>query len=151
MKTKIFVLHLKEILYTAAFALLGILLVVLIVVLFLPGSKEKTLSESTYTAETGSEATYKKGDYDASVTLGDQTLTLRVTVTDSSIEAISFIDLSEDCKTMYPLLIPSLEDLTKQIIDSQSLDDVVYPDERKYTSMVLLDAIGKALEAASQK
>ena len=150
MKTKILVLHLKEILYTAAFALLGILLVVLIVVLFLPSAKEKTTVESAESLSTD-QLKYKKGDYDANVTLGDQSLTLRVTVTDSSIEAISFIDLSEECKTMYSLLISSLEDLTKQILDTQSLDEIVYPDERKYTSMVLLDAIQKALNAASQK
>ena len=39
-KTKIIVLHMKEIIYTAIFAALGILLIILLVVMFRPGGKK---------------------------------------------------------------------------------------------------------------
>ena len=48
-KTKIVVLHMKELLYTALFAVLGILLVVLLFVLFLPGDSENTPPSGTQT------------------------------------------------------------------------------------------------------
>ena len=42
-RTKIIVLHMKEIIYTAIFAALGILLIVLLVIMFRPGAgKEET-------------------------------------------------------------------------------------------------------------
>ena len=41
-KTKIIVLHMKEIIYTAVFAALGILLIILLIVMFRPGGKDKS-------------------------------------------------------------------------------------------------------------
>ena len=42
-KTKIFVLHMKEIIYTAVFSVLAIVLILLLVFMFLPGhSKNET-------------------------------------------------------------------------------------------------------------
>ncbi len=49
---------------------------------------------------------------------------------------------------MYPLIQPSFEDLADQIIKNQSLEGVTYPDDSKYTSMILLDAITSSLNKA---
>ena len=49
---------------------------------------------------------------------------------------------------MYPLVEPSFEDLTEQILEVQNLDEVTYADENRYTYMVLLDAVESALEQA---
>lgn len=47
-KTKIFVLHMKEIIYTAVFAVLAIVLILLLVFMFLPGhSKNETPEKNT--------------------------------------------------------------------------------------------------------
>ena len=52
-KTKIVVLHLKEVVYTAIFAVLGILLVLLLIFMFLPDDKDKAAKETMkYTGET---------------------------------------------------------------------------------------------------
>ena len=40
-KTKIIVLHMKEIIYAAVFAALGILLIILLIVMFRPGGKDQ--------------------------------------------------------------------------------------------------------------
>ncbi|MDE7199971.1 MAG: hypothetical protein K2O15_13975, partial [Lachnospiraceae bacterium] len=50
--------------------------------------------------------------------------------------------------TMYPLIQPSFEDLADQIIKNQRLEGITYPDDSKYTSMILLDAITTSLEKA---
>ena len=52
-KTKIVVLHMKELIYTAIFVALGILFVVLLVMMFLP-DKENTPAPEEETVETGS-------------------------------------------------------------------------------------------------
>ena len=50
-KTKIVVLHLKEVVYTAIFAVLGILLILLLIFMFLPDDKDKAAEETMkYTA-----------------------------------------------------------------------------------------------------
>ena len=43
---------------------------------------------------------------------------------------------------------PSLDALAQQIYASQSLENITYSEENKYTSMMLLDAIAAALEKA---
>lgn len=46
-KTKIVVLHLKELIYTGIFAALGILFVILLIIMFLPKNKNGTLSSES--------------------------------------------------------------------------------------------------------
>ena len=45
-KTKIIVLHMKEIIYTGIFAILGIILIIFLILLFVPGDDSNTLLES---------------------------------------------------------------------------------------------------------
>ncbi len=49
---------------------------------------------------------------------------------------------------MYPLMEPAVENLAEQIISSQSLDNITYPEENQYTSIVILDAVSRALDKA---
>ena len=49
---------------------------------------------------------------------------------------------------MYPLMEPTLDALSTQICESQSTENITYSEENKYTSMLLLDAINKALDKA---
>ena len=67
---------------------------------------------------------------------------------EKNINAIRLVNLDEAVTTMYPLIQPSFEDLADQIIQNQSLEGVTYPDDSKYTSMILLDAITSSLEKA---
>ena len=43
---------------------------------------------------------------------------------------------------------PALDALSEQICQTQSTENITYTEENKYTSMMLLDAIEKALEKA---
>ena len=156
-KTKIVVLHMKEIIYTGIFAVLGILLIVLLVVLFLPGGGEKdeTPSEPEETTETESSseetagsALYIPGVYNTELVLNDQTVNVEVIVNQSGISSIQLVNLSEAVTTMYPLLEPTLESLTEQICEKQSLEGITYAQDSKYTSLVLLEAIRGALDKA---
>ena len=42
----------------------------------------------------------------------------------------------------------SINDLSNQIINSQSLENITYTDDCKYTYMILLDAISTTLDKA---
>ena len=144
-KTKIVVLHVKELIYTGIFALLGILFIVLLIIMFLP-KEEKKETMSTVTQTTTN--SYVPGVYTTSLILNDNVVEIEVTVDEKNINSIRLINLDEAVATMYPLIQPSFEDLANQIITSQSLENVTYPDESKYTSMILLDAITTSLNKA---
>ena len=143
-KTKIVVLHLKELIYTGIFAVLGILFIILLVVMFLPKDKEsKKEEEPSSTA-----VTYEPGTYSTSLSLNGSSVSIEVDVAENGITDLRLVNLDEAVTTMYPLVEPSFEDLTNQILEIQNLDEITYADENRYTYMVLLDAIESALEQA---
>ena len=49
---------------------------------------------------------------------------------------------------MYPLIAPSLNHIATQVLQKQSLDEITSPQENRYTSQMLLNAVSDALELA---
>ena len=163
-KTKIVVLHLKELIYTGIFAVLGILFIVLRIIMFLPHNKksEKPVSPRGTGTVTGNESetngrnetqsietSYIPGVYTTSLVLSDHTVDVEVIVDRDCVTSIRLVNLDEAVTTMYPLLEPAIESIAGQIYEKQSLDGITYADENKYTSLVLLQAIQAALEKAA--
>ena len=144
-KTKIIVLHLKELIYTGIFALLGILFIILLIIMFVPKDKSE---KNGGTVETPAPS-YVPGIYTTSLVLNDNTVDVAVTVDDTNINDIRIVNLDEAVATMFPLLEPSFDDLANQILKNQSLDNITYSDDNKYTSMVLLNAIKTTLDKAA--
>ena len=68
-KTKIVVIQMKELIYTAIFAGLGILLIVLLIIMFLPDKSNKEKTGST-------NQIYTPGVYTSQIKLVDTTLNL---------------------------------------------------------------------------
>ena len=141
-KTRIVVLHMKEVIYTAIFLVLGLLMIVLLLIMFGPSKDKETASSvQTTSALTGQ---YLPGVYTTAIELNDNTFDVQVTVDSSHINSIELINLSESTAAMYPL-----KELASQIYEKQSLEDITYEDDNKYTSMLLLEAIKSALAKAS--
>lgn len=155
-KTKIVVLHMKELIYTAIFAVLGILFIVLLAMMFLPGKDKDKGGEPQAEDTSGSEpvmaevsSLYIPGIYTTELVLGSETVDVEVIVDKDSITSIRLVDLSEDITTVYPLLQPTMDSICEQIYASQSLESVTYTAESKYTSLVLLEAIQASLDKAA--
>lgn len=138
-KTKIVVLHMKELIYTLIFAGLGILLIILLLFMFLPREKD---GESVPTMG------YVAGVYTSSIMCGDSTVDVQVIVDENQIQSISMINLDETVATMYPLMQPALENISEQVIEKQSTEGITYSSDNQYTSIVLLNAIENALSKA---
>ena len=138
-KTKIVVLHTKEVIYTGIFVVLAVVLAVL---LFLMFGKNKNANPAS------ADAIYHAGVYTSPITLNDNTFDVEVKVDENHINSISLVNLSETTTAMYPLVEPALDALSDQIYTSQSTENITYSEENKYTSMLLLEAIDSALEKA---
>ncbi|MDD6306789.1 MAG: hypothetical protein PUA75_07560 [Clostridiales bacterium] len=138
-KTKIVVLHMKELIYTAIFVGLGILLIILLLFMFLP---EKEEGESVPTMN------YVAGVYTSSIMFNDNTVDVQVIVDENRINSISLVNLDETVTTMYPLMEPAVENISKQVIEKQSTEGITYSSDNQYTSIVILNAIENALSKA---
>lgn len=139
-KTKIVVLHMKEIIYTAVFAALGILLIILLAVMFRPDSGPQ---------DTDADKQYTPGIYTSSLTLNNANLEVEVSVDESHINSIRFSNLDETVAAMFPLIQPAIEDIAEQVYETQSLDDISLPEDTPYTSQMILDAIKEAVDKAA--
>ena len=91
---------------------------------------------------------YTPGQYTTTLTFNGSAADVKVTVDENSITAIDLDNLEESVSVMYPLMEPALEELTAQILETQSLDNISYAEDRQYTSMLLLDAIASSLQQA---
>lgn len=140
-KTRIIVLRMKELIYTGVLIALGLLLIILLIVIFSPKDTDSGASPDT-------EPSYVPGIYTTSLMLNDRTVDIAVTVDENNINDIRMIHIDEAVTTMFPLLEPAFDDLANQIVRNQSVSDIAYSDDNKYTSLVLLDAIKASLSKA---
>ena len=138
-KTRIVVLHMKEVIYTVIFAALAILLILLLVFMFRSGKKGADAQETMK---------YVSGVYTSSIALNNQAMDVKVVVDDNRINSISLDNLDETAATMYPLMQPALDQISQQIYEKQSTEGITYDEANQYTSTVLLNAIKDALSKA---
>ena len=138
-RTKIVVLHMKEIIYTAIFAALGIILVILLVIMFRPDRSAQADAPEKYTP----------GIYTSTLTLDHTNLEVEVSVDAARINSIRFSNLDEAVTTMYPLIQPAIEEIAEQVCETQSLDEVSLSQDTPYTSRLILDAVREAVEKAA--
>ena len=148
-KTKIVVLRRKQL------KLAGILcaLLLCLLVLFLIGNLRSTENKTSYPADeladTSSTALYTPGIYTTELVLGGQTVDVEVILSENSIDSIQLVNLDESITTMYPLLQPTFDDIYSQILMTQSVENIMYSSDNKYTSLVLLEAIRNSVEKGS--
>ena len=135
-RTKIVVLHMKEIIYTAIFAALALLVIVLLIFMFGTGKKDSAVKN---------EKQYTPGTYTST------NLEVEVSVDAYKINSIRFSNLDETVTTMFPLIQPAIEEIAEQIYETQSPDSITLSEDTPYTSQLILDAVSEAVEKAAVK
>lgn len=155
-KTKIFVLHMKEVIYTGIFIFLGLIFLILLAIMFLP---RKTAVDSSVSAtETNLNISapqppatnkYTPGIYAATLEVSGNTLEMQLIIEETGISDVSFTQLDETIETMYPLFTPVLDSIAEQLRNGTSLEYITYESSQKYTAEILLDTIETVLKTAA--
>lgn len=140
-KTKIIVIQMKEIIYTALFIGIGILLIILLVFLFKPKSSDNAESQNT-------SALYNAGTYTSQIMLNNTALNLELKVDPERIKSVKLVNIDESVTTMFPLLEPALAQIEDQLINNQNITDINISESSKYTQTLLIDAISEVLDKA---
>ncbi len=152
---KIMVFRLKELIYISLFIVFGIILFFFIIKMFSSdtqgnsASSGELMSDATPTSEVVAEVSYIPGVYSSSLVLNNCSLEVMVCVDKNHINSISVKNLDESISAMYPLIEGSINDISNQIVNSQSLSDIKYTEDCRYTYMILLDAIQSAINKAT--
>lgn len=141
-KTKIVVLHMKELIYTAIFAALAILFIILLVYMF----SKKDTDEAM---ETMAQSEYVPGVYTTSLTLNNNVIDVEVVVDENHINSVRLVNINEAVTIMFPLVEPAFDSIAGQIYEGVELSNITYDEESRYTSQALLQAIQTSLDKAS--
>lgn len=136
---KMIVIQLKELIMTILFVILGVILLGILIYIFIP--KDKTINESN---------SYIPGVYKSSIMLGNTTADIEVVIEGNKIKSIGFTELDEMQKEFYPLVQTTMADMSKKIVQSQSLD-MEFPDDAFTTGNMLLGAVKNALDQAQEQ
>ena len=138
MQNKIIVLHMKEVIYTGIFLLLAVILAIVLFFMFGSGQKKSASADA--------KSLYKPGIYTSSIDLNENTFDLEVTVDSDRVTSIRLVNFKRKHRSHVSSHEPALESLASQIYTSQSLENIQYSEDQKYTSMILLNAIETALK-----
>lgn len=112
-------------------------------------SSEQSKKDTKKSEQATSDKTYSPGVYTSSLMLNNSSLEIEVCVDVNRIQSISIKNMDEAITTMYPLMENSVNDLENQIVNSQSLENITYTDDCRYTYLILLDAVNQALSKAT--
>ena len=177
---KFMVLHIRELIYTAVFILLGIVLIFSLVIMFSNNSDSdgaaanpessylenvtpdnNTMNDNSVNMETeeatsiitaGPDTTkYEPGVYTSCITLNGNAMDITVTLDSDHINAITIDNISDSIATMYPLVQPAFEDIANQIVNTQSLENIQFDQDCQYTYTLLYDAISDIINQHVEK
>lgn len=159
--TKIVVLRSKELVYALVLLVVSVLIIMVAVSLFMPSgddaatppaqtTEEPSLEESSEadTDTTSMLDTYVPGIYTSTLQLGNANVELQITVDKNHINSITMTNIDESVATLYPLMSPTLSELSAAILAQQSVENISYTDENRYTSMLLMQVITATLDKA---
>ena len=139
-KTKIVVVRMKNLIFTGVLIGIAILMLFMIISVLVSGRKSA--------APAMAPSLYVPGVYSSSVLLNGSSLDVQVTVDDNYITSVELVNLDETIQTMYPLIPSAMNELSDQILEKQSVDNITYSQVNQYTSMVLMTAVEDALKKA---
>lgn len=131
--TKFMVIKFKELLKTAVFAILGVLIIIAIIYFLVPRGEETAL--------------YEPGVYTSSITLDNEKINVEVTVDETRIKNIALVHTTESLPVFYPLFEETVGSIGDEIVKKQSLN-VTMPEEASVTAQLLMEAVSDSLNQA---
>lgn len=109
-------------------------------------STDEALGEATEESAPLPQTAYEPGVYTTVMSLGGSDLSVTVTVDADRISHVDIANIDETVTAMYPLLPTVLDSINSQISGVGSIDEITYPEEQAYTTILICDAIKRALE-----
>ena len=135
--TKFVVVKAKELVKTAVFAVLGVIILVGLITFFLHmGNDENT-------------GMYRDGTYYGEMHTGTEVTEIAVKIRNDEIISVSMKEPTESVAVFYPLLERTAETVAERVIETQSLA-VEVEQESAYSAQLVLDAIAACLEQAKR-
>lgn len=146
---KIVVLKLRELIYTGIFLFFGVILILLLVTMFRGDQPDDSDMAEPATPTSASAASLQPGLYTTELTMGGNAFSLELRVQSDQKKSLQLVPVhapsgditkEEYLATMYPLVEPALDILTRTLTEGALLSEVTFSLENQYTGTLLLQA-----------
>ena len=137
--TRIVVWKMKDLIKIGIIAVVGLAAIIALVIALTPSGGGS--------AGTSGRAVFVPGTYSAQIILHNEPVSINVTVTEREITAVEMGEMMPSQQVMYPLFVPTMEALSREIIRRQTTN-VTIDSGAVVTSSILLNAVNVALEQA---
>ena len=97
-------------------------------------------------AQSNGDQKYEAGVYTKELTIGDSVVNLQLSLDEDRVKAVEFVNLSESVETMYPLMQPTVEKLSKQLAAGKTMEEIVVSEDTQYTEKVLVETVSEMLK-----
>lgn len=124
----------RELIKTAVFAVLGVIILVGLIVFFLNMGKQ--------------DGAYRDGTYYAEMRLGGETAEVAVTIAEGRITEVSMAE-AETVAVFYPLLEAAAQEVGQAVVETQSAE-VSLESENPHSAQAVLEAVAACLEQAER-
>jgi len=142
--TRIFVLQMKDLIRIGIFTLLGLALVILLVVLFVPRGRGN-VPEDEEGVHSGQR--FIPGTYVSTIILNNEPVQVRVEVSEEDILMVYLSGMDDVQRTFYPLFEPRMQDLAEEVLRYQTA--LIQPQtDYPVTTGILHEAVIAALRLA---
>lgn len=132
--TKFMVVKARELIKTAVFAVLGVIILVGLIVFFLNMGKQ--------------DGAYRDGTYYAEMQLGGETAEVAVTIAEGRITEVSMAE-AETVAVFYPLLEAAAQEVGQAVVETQSAE-ISLESENPHSAQAVLEAVAACLEQAER-
>lgn len=134
-RTRFMVVKAKELIKTAVFAVLGVIILVGLIAFFLNMGKH--------------DGAYRDGTYYEEMQLGEETAEIAVTIVEGRIAEVSMEEATEAVAVFYPLLAEVTETVGQAVIENQSAE-IAVESENPHSAQAILDTVAACLEQAER-
>ena len=135
-KTRIVVVQMKQIIKTAIFVIIGLILIIGLIILILPNNPSNNQISHT--------GAFIPGIYSSYIVLHNHPIRVAVRVDYDRILDISLSDMNEIQEVFYPLFRPTLASISEQVVRYQTTQ-IDIPIEIQHTGRILLNAVDNAI------
>lgn len=137
--TKFVVIKARELIKTAVFAVLGVIILVGLITFFLHMGTEE-------------DGAYRDGTYYGELALGklgEEKAEVAVTIAEGKIADVSLEQNGEVVTVFYPLLEAAAEEVGREVVETQSLT-IAVSKQNAASAQAVLDAVAQGLEQAKK-
>ena len=135
--TKFMVIKMRELIKTAVFAVLGVIILIGLIWFFLNLGEDRQAS------------TYRDGTYRSQIEVGSEWATVEVTVKDGYIEGVALGEVSDGALVFYPLLEVAALEVADGVVENQSLAIQVSAANQN-SAQAILSGVAQGLSEAEE-